>query len=335
MSRSRLVQAISAIAVAAALTVARPAAADVLRPGYLELREIGSGLFEVRFKTPTLNGARLKISAVLPSNCESVTPVAAFEAQAALIERWTIRCQGPLAGQTIAIDGLRTVSTDVLVRIQPQEGGAITTRLRPVSTSFIVPEAPSAWNVAQTYLVFGVEHILGGIDHLLFVLALLLIVSGRWLLLKTITAFTVAHSLTLVLATLGLVKVPSAPVEAIIALSIVFLASELAHNRSGRPGLTARYPWVVSFTFGLLHGFGFAGALAEVGLPENQIPLALFQFNVGVEIGQVMFVGAVLALLWALRRLRIPQPAWAWRIPAYAVGSLAAFWTLERIVAFW
>ena len=183
MKRSRLTQAVSAIAVAAALIVARPAAADVLRPGYLEMKEIGTGLYEVQFKTPTLNGARLKISAVLPSNCESVTPVAVFEAQAALIERWTVRCQGPLAGQTLAIDGLRTVSTDVLIRIQPQEGGAITTRLRPVSTSFVVPEAPSAWNVAQTYLVFGVEHILGGIDHLLFVFALLLIVQGHWLLL--------------------------------------------------------------------------------------------------------------------------------------------------------
>ena len=155
---------------------------------------------------------------------------------------------------------------------------------------FIVPEKETPAQIAWTYLVLGVEHILGGIDHLLFVLALLLLVKNKWLLLKTITAFTIAHSITLASAVLGFVQVPSAPVEAVIALSILFLASELAHGRHGKERLTERYPWVVAFTFGLLHGFGFAGALSAVGLPQNEIPLALFQFNVGVEIGQLMFV---------------------------------------------
>ncbi len=319
----------------ACLAVTIPAGAHEVRPGYLELRQLDSGLYDVLFKVPTLNGARLRMRPVLPSNCEAVTPIATYLAPAAVIERWTIQCQGSLVGRTIAIAGLERLLTDVLVRIQPGEGGAITTRLRPVSASFVVPETPSAWEVARTYLTLGIEHILGGIDHLLFVLALLLIVRGRRLLLKTITAFTVAHSLTLAMATTGFVNVPGAPVEAVIALSIVFLASELAHIGSGRPGMTARYPWVVALSFGLLHGFGFAGALAEIGLPENQIPLALLQFNVGVEIGQLLFIASALATFWVVRSLRIPQPAWAWRVPAYGIGSVAAFWTIERFVAFW
>ena len=172
------------------------------------------------------------------------------------------------------------------------------------------------------------------LDHPV-VLALLLIVRGGWMLFNTITAFTVAHTITLAAATLGVVHVPGAPVEAVIALSIVFLASELAHIRLGRPGLTQRYPWIVAVTFGLLHGFGFAGALAEVGLPETQIPVALLLFNVGVEVGQLLFVTAVVATAMIARRLRIRPPAWAWRVPAYAIGSIAAFWTVQRVAGFW
>jgi hypothetical protein len=166
-------------------------------------------------------------------------------------------------------------------------------------------------------------------------LALLLIVKGRWLMLKTVTAFTVAHSLTLAAAVLGLVRVPVAPVEAVIALSILFLASELAHSRQGRPGLTERAPWLVAFAFGLLHGFGFAGALLEVGLPESSIPVALFLFNVGVEIGQLLFIAAVITLLTVVARFKVRWPEWAWRVPTYAIGGLAAFWLFERVVAIW
>jgi len=183
--------------------------------------------------------------------------------------------------------------------------------------------------------VLGVEHILGGVDHLLFVLALLLIVRGGRRIVATITAFTIAHSITLVSATLGWVHVAGPPVEATIALSIVFVAAEVLHGLHGKPGLTARAPWVVAFTFGLLHGFGFAGALAQVGLPQKAIPVALLMFNVGVEVGQLMFVGAVLVVHTVLRRLPIGHASWAQQAVPYAIGSVAMFWVIERIAAFW
>jgi hydrogenase/urease accessory protein HupE len=188
-------------------------------------------------------------------------------------------------------------------------------------------------NAALRYLGLGIEHILLGIDHLLFVLGLLLIVRGAWMLIKTITAFTLAHSLTLALATLGVVEVPSPPVDAAIALSIMFLGAEILRARQGRPGLAARAPWVVAFAFGLLHGLGFAGALSQLGLPPREIPLALLLFNVGVEIGQLMFIAALLALAWALRQLRVSWPHRAAPLPAYAIGTLAAFWFIERVSA--
>lgn len=188
-------------------------------------------------------------------------------------------------------------------------------------------------DAAGRYLGVGTQHILVGIDHLLFVFGLLLIVNGPWMLVKTITAFTLAHSITLALATLGLVHVPSGPVEAAIALSIAFLGAEILRARQGRPGLTASKPWVAAFAFGLLHGLGFAGALTELGLAPREIPLALLFFNVGVEIGQLMFVAAILALAWALRQLQVSCPRWAEPLPAYAIGTVAAFWFIERTSA--
>ncbi len=318
-----------------AFLTALPAQAHESRPGYLELRETTPGRYEVLFKVPRKGDARLKMYATLPETCTPVVPTATYATPGALIERTTVVCEGGLVGQRLVIQGLEALMTDVLVRVHFLDGTSIMHRLRPNAPSFVVPAAPSAFDVARAYLALGVEHILGGIDHLLFVLALLLLGKGFSLLLKTITAFTVAHSITLALASLGFVQVPGAPVEAVIALSILFLASEIAHSRMGRPGWTERYPWVVAFTFGLLHGFGFAGALAEVGLPQNDIPLALFLFNVGVEVGQVLFVGAVLAVVGVLRRVKIEWPAWAWRVPAYGIGTLAAFWCIQRIVAFW
>jgi hydrogenase/urease accessory protein HupE len=201
-----------------------------------------------------------------------------------------------------------------------------------------VEAAPGALEVARTYLLLGTEHILGGVDHLLFVLALLILVKGTRRLVWTVTAFTVAHSLTLAGATLGFVHVPGAPVEAAIALSIVFVAAEIIHGREGKVGLTERFPWVVAFTFGLLHGFGFASALSEVGLPQAAIPVALLFFNVGVETGQLLFIASVFALIAAsqrvARRFDVAPPAWAWRLPPYAIGSIASFWIIQRIAAF-
>jgi hydrogenase/urease accessory protein HupE len=211
-------------------------------------------------------------------------------------------------------------------------------RILPVHPRFVARSSPGRLEVVRTYTILGIEHILSGIDHLLFVLGLVLLVEGTRRLLLTITAFTAAHSLTLAGATLGWVHVPGPPVEASIALSIVFVASEIVHLRQGRYIVTQHYPWVVAFTFGLLHGFGFAGALAEVGLPQSSIPIALLFFNVGVEIGQLLFVGAVLAVIaagrHAGRRRGWSQPAWTWRIAPYAIGALASFWLVERIAAF-
>jgi hypothetical protein len=208
-------------------------------------------------------------------------------------------------------------------------------RLSPDAPAVVVEAAPGAWEVAGTYLALGVEHIALGIDHLLFVLGLLWVVEGARRLVATITAFTVAHSVTLAASALGWVRLAQQPVEAAIALSIVFVAGEIAHARQGRPGLAHRAPWLVAGAFGLLHGFGFAGALREVGLPENAIPLALACFNVGVELGQLAAIALALGLAALARRARLPRPPWAWRVPAYAIGSLAAFWTFERIAAFW
>ena len=199
----------------------------------------------------------------------------------------------------------------------------------------MVEAAPKTNHVSRTYLVLGVEHILTGLDHLLYILAMLLLIKGWKRVVATMSAFTATHSLTLTAAALGWVNVPQKPVEACIALSILFVASEIVRSGKGQSGLTERWPWAISFTFGLLHGFGFAGALAEVGLPQKAIPVALLFFNLGVEVGQLIFVGAVLTIAglvrWAAGRMTIPQLNGGWRIPPYAIGAIAAFWFIQRV----
>jgi hydrogenase/urease accessory protein HupE len=283
----------------------------------------------------------------------------------ARLQLGAIECDGALGGRVLGVNGLSATDTDVLVRVAYLDGTSFTHRLVPTAPSVRFPERAGAGAVAWTYFVLGVEHILFGIDHLLFVFALLLLVRGVGRLVATITAFTAAHSITLGAASLGFVSMPSAPVEAVIALSILFLATELArvgrvaapvsgidgtqrhglrhaaggapHTAAGvaaaRADLTQRFPWLVAFSFGLLHGFGFAGALSEVGLPQHAIPLALLFFNVGVEIGQLVFVAAVLAVGWTWRQSRVPAPGGWPRLVAYAIGSVAAFWAIERSAA--
>jgi hydrogenase/urease accessory protein HupE len=243
------------------------------------------------------------------------------------------------------IDGLSATGTDVLARIERRDGTTQVVRLTPDHTSFVVTTAPNALDVVRTYFVLGVEHIITGADHLLFVLGLMFLVGSFRRLVATVTAFTVAHSITLAAATLGLVHVAQAPVEATIALSVMFVAAEVVHGARGQAGLAARAPWIVAFVFGLLHGFGFAGALREVGLPQKDIPLALLFFNVGVEVGQLLFIGAVVTLLAVATRIigrssnKEPGPWLAERLirtpVAYVVGSVSAFWVVQRVVAFW
>jgi hydrogenase/urease accessory protein HupE len=309
--------------------------ADVFRPAYLELHEAGMGRYDVLWKVPA-QGEDMRLAAIVrfPGDTVALTePKRVFDG-GSHIQRWQIRREGGLVGQTIHVDGIAGGATDVIVRVERQDGTSQTERLVPERPMFVVAAPTGAAEVAWSYLQLGVEHILGGVDHLLFVLALLLIVRGGKRIFVTVTAFTVAHSVTLVAATLGWVHVPAPPVEAIIALSIVFVASEVVHGLQGRPGLTARAPWVVAFSFGLLHGFGFASALAEVGLPQTAIPLALLMFNVGVELGQLMFVVAVLAGWSLLAKLPARRPAWLPYLAPYAIGGLAMFWVIERIAAF-
>jgi HupE / UreJ protein len=311
------------------------AGAHEIRPGYLELRETAPDEFAVLWKVPARGDERFGLRPVLPAHCVTEGPARGSFTGDAYVERLTARCDGAIAGARIAIDGLADTMTDVLVRIERASGAAQAIRLTPAAPSFVVEAVPGRLDVARTYLALGVEHILLGFDHLLFVLALLLLVGPTRRLVSTVTAFTVAHSLTLAAATLGLVHVPPQPVEASIALSIAFVAAELVHARQGVLSLTEQRPWVVAFAFGLLHGLGFAGALSEVGLPAQAIPVALLFFNVGVEIGQLLFIAAVLLVLALARRTGARAPAWAWRVPAYAIGAVAAFWTIERVAAFW
>ena len=313
-----------------------PASADEFRPALLEITETQPGFYSVLWKVPMDGERPVAITPILPEALERMGPVASRIVQASAIEESAYRAEsGSLIGGTITIDGLARVPIDVILQIILADGSQHSAILRPASTSFTVPESASRTAVAFSYWKIGTIHILEGFDHLLFVLALLLLVPNHWMLFKTITAFTVAHSISLALATLGVINMPPGPTEAVIALSILFLAVEIIHQRQqGKPCFTARYPWVVAFAFGLFHGLGFAGALAEVGLPQLAIPLALLMFNVGVETGQIMFVGAVLLLMAAGKRLPLSWPHGSWRLAPYAIGSIAAFWTLQRVDSF-
>jgi hydrogenase/urease accessory protein HupE len=306
------------------------------RPGYLELNESRLGVFDITWRRPARGNMVLSMQPVLPLHCELLGQRARYPQPGAMVERWSIDCgeQG-LVGHEIAIEGLQTTLTDVLVRLTFADGITHTQMLRPNSLGFTVAGAPSKWAVSADYFRLGVEHILGGMDHLLFVLALLLLVDGTRRLIATVTAFTIAHSLTLAAATFGWVYMPQAPVEAIIALSILFVAGEILHTHQGRPGVTRRWPWLVAFTFGLLHGFGFAGALTEVGLPQKEIPLALLMFNVGVEAGQIFFIFAVIGFTYIVKRIMSAPLPWAVPVAAYGIGGLSAFWLIERVSGFW
>jgi HupE / UreJ protein len=326
--------------------IARGAHAHEVRPAYLELRQTGPETYQALWKVPGLgDNLRLGLYVELPPACANATEPRATMANNAYTERWTVECAGGLTGRTVHIAGLSTTATDVLVRVERLDHTTQVTRVTPSAPSFAVEAAPHALEVARTYSVLGVEHILSGIDHLLFVLALILICLGTrdvhltlearyWTLVKTVTAFTISHSITLTLAALGYIHVPQRPVEAAIALSIVFVAAEILHAQQGRIGLTARAPWVVALTFGLMHGLGFASGLSEAGLPDGHIPTALLFFSMGVEAGHFLFIAVVLLLLALARRTGLQAPLRAQLVPPYAIGSVAMFWVIQRIAAF-
>lgn len=310
--------------------------AHEVRPAYLQLHQTSFETYDVFWKVPGRgDNLRLGLYVQLPENCTNLTPPRAEPGDNSFSEQWSVKCAGGLTGAAVNITGLSATMTDVLVRIERADGTTQITRLTPATSSFIVAASPGLKQVAGTYLRLGVEHILTGWDHLLYILGMLLLVRGWRRVLLTMTAFTATHSLTLTAAALGWVNVPQRPVEACIALSILFVASEIVRAREGRSGMSERWPWAISFAFGLLHGFGFAGALSEIGLPPKAIPLALLFFNCGVEVGQVIFIAAIFIVAISAGRLMakfpLSSPRWAWRIPPYAIGAVAAFWFLQRI----
>jgi hydrogenase/urease accessory protein HupE len=316
-----------------AFLAALPAAqAHESRPAYLEVKETGPGQYSVLWRTPVLAGQRLPVVLVLPDRVRDLKPPDVQDLADSRVERhWIDAGPGGLAGQRIEFPGLQFTITDVLARVELRDGRSWTTIARPSQPWLEITAAQSAWQVAGNYILEGIRHILSGPDHLLFVLGLLLIVRSGWTLVKTITAFTVAHSITLAAATLGYASVPAPPVEAAIALSILFLGPEIVRRWRGETSFTIRNPWVVAFAFGLLHGFGFASALTSAGLPTSEVPLALLCFNVGVEIGQIGFVVLVLGLERAFHLLPVAWPRWVTMVPGYAVGTMGAFWLIQRM----
>jgi hydrogenase/urease accessory protein HupE len=314
------------------------ASAHEIRPAYLQIDEVGPGRYQLLWRTPVLSGMRLPVVLRLPDDVHDLAAPVPQELSDSLIERSVIDGGGEgLRGKRIEFPGLQATVTDVLVRVQMLDGTHSTTLVRPSQPWVEIATQQGPLAVVGAYLAHGVEHILFGVDHLLFVLALIVIVRNTRMLLLTVTAFTAAHSITLSLATLGVVHVPGPPVEACIALSILLVASEIVRLQRDQPSLTASRPWAVAFAFGLLHGLGFASALIDIGLPQSDVPLALFAFNVGVEVGQLAFIAAVLGVMRLAKLLPIPAIA-EYRLrtaTSYVIGTVAAFWFVERLAAFW
>ncbi len=311
---------------------ATAAFADELRPGYVELRQRNSERWSLSWKQPlTTPGEPQLLIPLVPPGCRIVDGPHRRMVALALVGSAELACAGPLEGKPA---GYREIpgGGDVLLQINPLGRRTQSYRLTPYSPTASLAATPRAAQVWRTYGALGVHHILTGWDHLLFVIALVLLVRRGWAVAKAVTAFTVAHSLTLGGVTLGFVGLPEQPVEALIALSIVLIALELLRP-AAPPSLARRYPWIIAFAFGLVHGFGFAGALASIGLPEGEVPAALLAFNLGVESGQLAVVAGVLALLAALRRFAQPALAPGVRIAAYGIGITASYWLIERIVA--
>ena len=297
-----------------------------VRPAYLELLETAPQQFAITWKQPIAGDRRLPIDPVLPDACLIVEQALPENTGDALIQRWRVACD--LRTGSIHISGLSRTLTDVLIRVSYLDGSSLSQLLRSDTPALnLDDDAPPV----ASYLFLGIDHLLFGIDHILFVIGLVLFIRDPWMLLKTITAFTIAHSMTLALSVLGLVRLPPQPVEAVIALSILFLARELMLPERQRSALTRIRPWIMAFGFGLLHGFGFAGALVDVGLPREQLALALLLFNVGIELGQLLIIAVIFTVLWLLRRLPVGRwPLWQQTFSIF-MGTMAGYWTIDRL----
>lgn len=322
---------LAALLLAAALLEPASLAAHQFAPALLEVNETAPGRVAVRWKQPLVRVQGSRLRPVLPGECKGVGKPSVVPDGTGIVASWEIACPDGLVGKTLAVEDIASSGADVLLRVTLPDGRSVRRVLTGDQPAFRVPSAESRLQVMQGYARLGVNHILAGWDHLLFVLGLVLLMGWGRPLLWTITSFTAGHSVTLALAALGLVRVPQVATDAAIALSIYLLAVELMRSRAGHITVMQRAPWLVAGGFGLLHGLGFAGALTAVGLPQGEIPLALFAFNVGIELGQLAFVAAMLAVMAATARLQVPWPRWAVRVPAYAIGSLAIYWFLERL----
>ena len=309
--------------------------ADEVRPNYLQIQEQSTNYFAVLFKVPAKGDKKLSLQVKLPPSCNNSSKHYASFIDGSYMESYSVQCSKALAGERITIEGLEKTKTDLLLRLEFLDKTSQSQLLRADKNSYVVLATASAMQVVKTYTWLGITHILLGFDHLMFVFALLLLVHSLRKLLWTITAFTLAHSITLAGSSLGYFYLPQKPVEAMIALSILFLAVEIMHEKEGKTGITSRYPWLIAFSFGLLHGFGFAGALAEIGLPQNALNLALVFFNVGVEIGQLLFIATVLILGHLLLSLHLGTVLEKLKtVVVYMIGALSTFWLIERILSF-
>jgi len=309
--------------------------ADIIRPAYLEVTQKATDSYAVLLKIPVKENKKIPMKVKAIEGCKNISPLVTGFVNGSSIDRYTLECTQSLKGKMIEVQGLENTKMDLLLRLEFLDSTSQSIVLNPLHTTYTIKEDASSTQIIQTYTWLGITHILMGFDHLLFVFALLLIVKNVRRLLWTITAFTLAHSITMAGATLGFIHIPQQPVEAMIALSILFLAMEIVHEKQGKVGLASRYPWLIAFIFGLLHGFGFAGALAEIGLPQQAITLALIFFNIGVELGQLMFVATVVLVALVLQHLKYPKFMEKVEIfVVYMIGGLSAFWMFERVSAF-
>jgi len=321
------------LAIVALLFVLAPGGvyAHESRPAYLELTQTGEDTFDALWKVPARGDRRLGLYVRLPESCETVTEPRGMFTGGAWVERWSLRHPDALVGETVHIEGLQSSLTEAHVRIARLDGTTQIVRLMPSAPSFVVEASPTRRQLVVTYVSIGIKHILGGLDHLLFVLGLLFLVRSRWMLVKTITSFTIAHSITLAIATLGFARAPSELLNVLIAMSILFLGPEIVRLCRGETTLTIRHPWIVAFVFGLLHGFGFASGLTALGLPSSEVPLALLLFNVGVEIGQLGFVAILLGVWASFQQLEFRWSPRMELVPGYVIGSLGAYWMIGRL----
>lgn len=335
MTVRRLLVWLCALAVLAGWPLA--GVAHEVRPALVQIVETGAGDYDVTWKRPVVGDMALRLVPHLSGGALEKPPTGEQAAPGYVSRVWRVRGGAPLDGQTLNVEGLSQSVTDVLVRITTRDGRAFDYVVRPSQPTLRLNLSPAQGIAVPGYLKLGVAHILTGFDHLLFVFGLMLLIGPNWRLVKAVTAFTAAHSITLGLAALGYLRFPSAAIEALVALSILFVAMELLPGRRDDNTLAHRRPWTIAFLFGLLHGMAFAGVLSEIGLPPGAAPQALLLFNVGVELGQLLFIGAALAGMKGLslvrHRLNLAWPGWAAATPAYVIGGLSAYWLIERTIA--